>query len=288
MKRWGAEFIEVQGARVETLCLGSAPDTAPTLILLHEGLGSVSLWGDFPHALQKATGCGVFAYSRLGYGHSDPCPLPRPLDYMEREAKEFLPDVLDAIGFKRGALVGHSDGASIALLYMGSHQDHRIRAAVLMAPHVIVEDVSIAAITVAKQLYETSDLKQRLARHHTHVETAFRGWNDAWLAPGFRTWDIRWAAAYARVPLLVVQGRDDQYGTSRQFEIIAQEAYCPVVTVHLSDCGHSPHREQRAATLEAILAHLSSLEDDLWADWRPQTDFFARRELPSVALADQT
>jgi pimeloyl-ACP methyl ester carboxylesterase len=220
--------------------------------MLHEGLGSVGLWGDFPDRLQQATGASVFAYSRAGYGASSPVSLPRPLDYMQREARGVLPKLLDAIGFREGLLVGHSDGASIAALYAGGHQDHRLHGVVLIAPHVLVEDISVASIAEIKAAYETTELRTKLARWHKDVDNAFYGWNGAWLDPAFRAWDITDALAYIRVPVAVIQGIDDQYGTARQVEIIRDECYCPVEVTMLPATGHSPHREAVEATLKVI------------------------------------
>jgi len=221
-------------------------------VLLHEGLGCVGLWGDFPDKLQKVTGCGVFVYSRAGYGKSSPVPLPRPLSYMHDEARGVLPKLLDAIGFQRGLLIGHSDGASIAAIYAGSHQDHRIGGLVLMAPHFFTEDMGIKAIEEAKKAYEAGDLKPRLAKWHADVDNAFKGWNGAWLDPDFRKWDITEFLAYIRVPLLIVQGEDDQYGTVKQIEIAEQECYCPVEAALLKGSKHSPQREAPDATLKAM------------------------------------
>ena len=182
--------LTIGDAELEYRFVGPQPDAAPTLVLLHEGLGSAALWGDFPEQLAAATGAGVFAYSRAGYGRSTPVPLPRPLDYMQREAFEVLPRVLDAIGFRRGLLIGHSDGASIATLYAGGVADHRIRGVSLIAPHFIVEDISVRSIAEIKQTYETTELRAKLSRWHADVDNAFYGWNDAWLDPKFRAWDI--------------------------------------------------------------------------------------------------
>jgi len=232
--------------------LGPTPDRAPTLVLLHEGLGSVTLWGDFPEKLQAATGLGIFVYSRSGYGTSSPVKLPRPLDYMHREALDVLPKVLDDIGFRRGVLVGHSDGASIAAIYAGGVQDHRVRALALIAPHFIVEDVSVTSIAQIKTAYETGGLREKLARWHRDVDNAFYGWNGAWLDPAFRNWDISEYLAYIRVPVAIIQGADDQYGTMRQVEVAQEECYCPVDVTVLDGAGHSPHREAPAATLGVI------------------------------------
>src|SRR4051794_12324448 len=178
-------FLEVGGARLEYRMLGPRPERAPTILMLHEGLGSARLWGDFPDRLAERLNAGVFVYSRAGYGRSSPVPLPRPLDYMQREAREVLPKLLDAIGFRRGVFVGHSDGASIAAAYAGSIQDHRVRGLALLAPHFFVEEFSLREIRRAKERYETTELREKLARHHAEVDVAFRGWNDAWLDPAF-------------------------------------------------------------------------------------------------------
>src|ERR1700761_8743176 len=245
-------FLTIDNANLEYRLLGPAPADAPTLVLLHEGLGSASLWGDFPERLQAATGLGVFAYSRAGYGASSPVTLPRPLDYMQREALDVLPKLLDAIGFQRGLLVGHSDGASIAAIYAGGVQDHRLCGIVLMAPHFVVEDVSVNSIAEIKTAYETTNLRDKLSRWHTNVDNAFYGWNGAWLDPKFRAWDISDYLAYVRIPIAIIQGADDQYGTLRQIEIAREECYCPVDVTILAATGHSPHREAAEATLNAI------------------------------------
>jgi pimeloyl-ACP methyl ester carboxylesterase len=245
-------LLTINASDLEYRMIGPQPDQAPTIIMLHEGLGSAALWGDFPEKLQAATGVGVFAYSRAGYGASSPVILPRPLDYMHVEALDVLPKLLDTIGFRRGVLLGHSDGASIAAIYAGSHQDHRVQGAALMAPHFFVEDISVASIAAIKQAYETTDLRAKLARWHRDVDSAFYGWNGAWLDPQFRNWDISEYLAYIRIPLVVVQGVDDQYGTIRQVEIAREECYCPVDVVVIPRAGHSPHREAPGATLDAI------------------------------------
>jgi pimeloyl-ACP methyl ester carboxylesterase len=245
-------FLEIGTQRLEYRRIGPSPDAAPTLVLLHEGLGCVGLWGDFPDKLATATRAGVFVYSRSGYGQSRPVALPRPLSYMHDEALEILPALLDVIGFRRGLLVGHSDGASIATIYCGSRQDHRVRGLVLIAPHFFVENVGIASIAQAREAYETADLRQRLSRWHADVDNAFRGWNDAWLDPKFRDWDITDALAYIRVPILIVQGRGDQYGTVRQIEVAQQECYCPVEVALIDSARHSPQREAAAETLAAV------------------------------------
>jgi pimeloyl-ACP methyl ester carboxylesterase len=245
-------FLTIGASDLDYRMIGPAPDAAPTIVMLHEGLGSVGLWGDFPDKLQIATGAGVFVYSRAGYGASTPVKLPRPLDYMHIEALDVLPKLLEAIGFRRGLLVGHSDGASIAAIYAGAHQDHRVQGVAMIAPHFVVEDISVTSIAEIKQGYETSELKSKLARWHRDVDNAFYGWNDAWLDPKFRSWDISEYLAYIRVPVAILQGADDQYGTIRQIEIAQEECYCPVDVTVIPDAGHSPHREAPEATLHAI------------------------------------
>jgi pimeloyl-ACP methyl ester carboxylesterase len=245
-------FLTIDGCDLEYRMTGPASADAPTIVMLHEGLGSAALWGDFPKDIQAATGAGVFAYSRSGYGASTSVKLPRPLDYMHTEALEVLPKLLDQIGFRRGLLLGHSDGASIAAIYAGSHQDHRVQGVAMIAPHFIVEDVSVTSIAEIKTAYETASLKTKLARWHADVDNAFYGWNAAWLDPKFRSWDISEYLAYIRVPVAIVQGVDDAYGTMRQVEIAQEECYCPVDVTVIPGAGHQPHREAPGATLDAI------------------------------------
>lgn len=254
-------FVEVAGRRLEFVHLGPAPDAAPTLVLLHEGLGSAGLWLDFPEKLQAATGCGVFVFSRAGYGKSDPVPLPRPLDYMQREAEEVLPQLLDAVGFRRGVLVGHSDGASIAAHHLGRVRDPRVEAAVLIAPHFFVEDMCVAAIAEAKTAWETTDLRTKLARWHADPDVAFLGWNGAWLDPEFRHWDIRASLETVSRPMLVIQGVDDQYGTRLQPEAAVALSPAPVLVEMLPGVKHSPHREARDATVAAITRFFAAFPD---------------------------
>ncbi len=245
-------FLHIGNSDLEYRMIGPQPSDAPTIVMLHEGLGSAGLWGDFPDHLQEATGMGVFVYSRAGYGASSPVALPRPLDYMSREALDVLPALLNAIGFQHGVLLGHSDGASIAAIYAGGTNDHRLRGVVLIAPHFVVEDVSVASIAGIKQTYETTDLRSKLARWHRDVDNAFYGWNDAWLDPDFRRWDISEYLAYVRVPVAILQGEDDQYGTTRQIEIANEECYCPVDVTVIPGAGHSPQREAAELTLVTI------------------------------------
>jgi pimeloyl-ACP methyl ester carboxylesterase len=244
--------LNIGGRKIEASWYGPKPDQAPALVLLHEGLGCVAMWRDFPEKLAERTGCGVLVYSRFGYGKSDPVKLPRPLSYMHDEALQVLPKVLDAAKIEKAILVGHSDGASIATIYAGGAQDFRVRGLVLMAPHFFVEDVSIKSIEAAKVAYETTDLRQRLAKYHKDVDVAFRGWNDAWLDPGFREWRIEDSIAHVRVPMLLIQGENDEYGTLAQIELAQAESYSPADALMLKNCRHSPHADQPEAVLRGI------------------------------------
>src|SRR5471032_3176313 len=245
-------FLRIGASDLEYRMIGPAPEQAPTIVMLHEGLGSAGLWGDFPEKLQAATGAGVLVYSRAGYGASTPAKLPRPLDYMHIEALEVLPKLLDRIGFRRGLLLGHSDGASIAAIYAGAHQDHRVQGVAMIAPHFVVEEMGIAAIAETSKAYEAGGLRAKLARWHRDADNTFHGWNGAWLDPKFRNWDISEYLAYIRVPVAILQGADDQYGTIRQIEIAQEECYCPVDVTVIPGAGHSPHREAPEALLCSI------------------------------------
>jgi pimeloyl-ACP methyl ester carboxylesterase len=243
-------FLDVAPLRLEYRMIGPRPDAAPTIVMLHEGLGCVGLWVDFPDKLSAATGCGVFVYSRAGYGKSSPARLPRPVTFMHEEAR-ILPRLFDTIGFRRGLLVGHSDGASIAAIYAGSVQDHRVRGLVLIAPHFFTEDMGIVEIARARELYATTDLRQKLSRWHADADNAFKGWNGAWLDPDFRKWNITEQLAYIRVPILIVQGEADQYGTMRQIKVAREECYCPVDAA-LLPAVHAPHREAPEVLLRTV------------------------------------
>jgi pimeloyl-ACP methyl ester carboxylesterase len=244
--------VVADGKRLEAVAYGQSPEKAPTIVMLHEGLGCVALWRDFPAKLAQATGWGAFAYSRAGYGRSDSIDLPRPLDYMEREARFSLPTVLEAIRFQRGILLGHSDGASIAAISAGERFDGRIKGLILMAPHVFTEEPGLAAIAEARRAYETGELRIKLAKYHADVDSAFWGWNGAWLDPGFKAWNIEDFVGRWRVPALLIQGADDQYGMLAQIRAIEKRSPAPVASLILDTCRHSPQIDQPQATLDAI------------------------------------
>jgi pimeloyl-ACP methyl ester carboxylesterase len=242
-----SDLIEVRGRRIEAQRIG--PLDGPTLVLLHEGLGSLGLWRDFPGMLAAATGLGAFVYSRAGYGRSDPRPLPLPVRYMHDEA-ELLPEILGAAGIGDPILVGHSDGASIAIIYAGL--GHPARALLLEAPHVFTEDSGLASIARMRELYRTTDLRAKLSRWHRDVDAAFLGWNGAWLNPDFRDWNLEEYLPRIAAPILIVQGKDDEYGTERQIEAVRRGAAGSTEVVLLPDCGHSPHRDKPEQTLRAM------------------------------------
>ena len=262
MSRGRALGLAVGGHRLEAEWHGPGPEEGPAIVLLHEGLGSVSAWREFPARVSAETGLGVLVTSRLGYGASDPATLPRPLTYMQDEALSSLPAVLDATGVRDAVLFGHSDGGSIAIVFAGSGlpQPSRLRGLVLEAPHVFVEDVSVRSIAEAKDAYATTDLRARLARHHgANVDVAFRGWNDAWLDPAFRAWNIEKYLPKVRVPSLVVQGEDDAYGTLAQVAAIERGSGAAVTRLVLPRCGHAPHRDRPDEVLAAMVAFLRGL-----------------------------
>ncbi|MDR3097830.1 MAG: alpha/beta hydrolase [Paraburkholderia sp.] len=243
---------------IEYRWVGAQRASAPLAVFLHEGLGSVGMWKDWPHALCERLGMRGLVYSRPGYGRSTPrAPGEKwPVDFMAHQAHDVLPALLDALGVSaaeraRMWLIGHSDGASIALLH-AARFGHALAGAVVIAPHVFVEDISVSSIAQAKTAYESAGLRAKLARYHDDVDSAFYGWNDIWLDPAFRAWSIVGELAAIRAPLLAVQARDDHYGTMAQVEAIG--AQVPHARVHvLGTGGHSPHRDAQATLDEVIV-----------------------------------
>lgn len=246
--------LPVDGARLEYRWLAPARPGLPALVLLHEGLGCVALWKDFPDRLAAATGAGVFFYSRAGYGRSSPVDLPRPLTYMHDEGLRVLPRLLDEAGLREVVLLGHSDGGSIALVHAGAADPGgRVKGLVTFAAHVLCEELSVRSIEEARRAYQEGDLRPKLQRlHGDNVDCAFWGWNRAWLDPGFRAWNLEEFLPGIRAPLLVVQGKDDPYGTEDQVRRIARGTGGRAEVLLLDACGHSPHRDQPEATLEAV------------------------------------
>lgn len=249
-------FTQIAGHRVEYERIAGA---APPLVLLHEGLGSIAMWKEFPPELAAATGHEVVSYSRYGYGRSERLAAPRAVRYLHEEALHALPQLLDGLAIERPVLLGHSDGASIAIIFAGA----RLRALsglVLLAPHVMVEELSVASIAAAKLAYETGDLRERLARYHQDVDSVFRSWNDIWLHPDFRHWNIEEYLAGIDCPVLVIQGREDEYGTMAQVERIARGAVrARVEVLELADCRHSAHRDQPGQVLAAVTRFMATI-----------------------------
>jgi pimeloyl-ACP methyl ester carboxylesterase len=230
---------------------------APTLVFLHEGLGSMDLWRGYPDDVVAATGREGLVYSREGHGWSDPVRAPRSADFMEHEALAVLPQVLDRLEMTSPILIGHSDGASIALIYAGA--GHRVTGLVLLAPHVFVEPESIAGIETAREKFETTDLPERMGRYHRDPRSTFRAWNDVWLDPAFRSWNIESSLPGIECPTLLIQGRDDEYGTLAQLDVIERGVTGPVSRLVLDDCGHSPHLAQLAPVLEATARFIDQI-----------------------------
>ena len=244
------------GKRLETQLFSPAAN-APVIVMLHEGLGSIAMWKDFPARVAEATGCRVLVYSRYGHGKSERVAEKRSVDFMHHEAKVVLPEVLRQFEIERPILFGHSDGGSIALIYAGTWPE-RVRGLVLEAPHVFVEDLGIRSITAIRELYESSDLLEKLARYHDHADETFRGWNDIWLDPQFRGWNIEEYLGRISCPTFVLQGADDEYGTLAQVKAI-QRRVPATQTLIFPRCGHSPHRDQPDLTLAAVSKFIATL-----------------------------
>lgn len=239
---------------------GPRPPTTPTIVMLHEGSGSLSTWGDFPQRLAESTGAGVFAYSRAGHGRSMPPVAPR-LDAMHHEAEEVLPRLLDAIGFQQGILLGHSDGASIVTIYSGKVADGRLRGIVLIEPHFNVEEKNLNAIRDMVQAFKKPAFRARLARHHSNVDAMFAGWSQRRLDPGFASFDIRQELASIRVQVTMIKCEEDPYSTIAQLNIAKAECRSSLQTIIIPVTGHSPHVSNPVETLQAIT---SFANDTLW------------------------
>jgi pimeloyl-ACP methyl ester carboxylesterase len=241
--------LSLDGRRIEYRFVEGAAANGVDLVMLHEGLGSVSLWREFPEQVAQATGCRTLVYSRHGYGRSSPLDAPRRVDYMHEEARLWLPAILLRLGVRRPVLLGHSDGASIALIHAASPESD-VAGIIALAPHVKVEDLTVRSIGAAKAAYLDTDLRARLSRHHADVDAAFWGWNRIWLDPAFRSWNIEDLLPAIRCPILAIQGEDDEYGTMEQIASIARAV--PASTrLALPACRHSPHRDQPEAVLDA-------------------------------------
>jgi pimeloyl-ACP methyl ester carboxylesterase len=249
---WGGQQV-----RIEHQWIAPARAGAPLLVFLHEGLGSLAMWKDFPKQLCTAAGTRGLVYSRPGYGRSTPRERDKAwgIDFMHRQAHEVLPAMLEALGVREPVwLFGHSDGGSIALLHAARFSG-RVAGAIVLAPHIMVEDLSVASIAKAKTAYETTDLRQRLSKYHEDPDSAFWGWNDIWLQPPFKLWSIEDEIASIACPLLAVQGLDDEYGTLQQIRGI-RERVPHTELLELPDCGHSPHKDQAARVIDAAASFI--------------------------------
>jgi pimeloyl-ACP methyl ester carboxylesterase len=243
-------FVTLRTGRVECAIVGS-DQAAPTIVFLHEGLGSVVMWKDFPARIASATGCNALLYSRFGHGNSDRLRSPHRVDFMHEEALTVLPELLDRTGVERPILLGHSTGASIALIHAGGAK-REVAGVIAMAPHVMVEDQTLSSIAEAKGAYRTTKLRGRLAKHHPDPDPVFESWTSIWLDPEFRSWNIEAFVARISCPVLAIQGVDDEYGTMAQIDRIAAIAR-DTELLKLAECGHSPHRDQPEAVQAAIV-----------------------------------
>lgn len=257
-------LLTVCSRRIEYERIEIAHRDSPTIVFLHEGLGSVAMWRDFPGRVAHATHCNALVYSRYGYGQSEPLAAARAVDFMHEEALQALPSLLDQLAIDHPILFGHSDGASIALIHAGG-ANRPVAGLILMAPHVMVEDVSIASIQAARLAYRTTDLRAKLTRYHADADSAFWGWNDIWLHPEFRAWNIEALLPRISCPILAIQGEDDEYGSLEQIERIARHA-ADVDLLKLKDCRHSPHRDQAQAVIAASTHFIDRLRAGSGAD----------------------
>jgi len=246
--------VAVPGGRVEYSDVPGDPELAP-LLFLHEGLGSVALWRGFPERIAAASGRRAVAYSRLGHGFSDLPQAPSTHTFMHDEADGVLPALREALGLVDPVLVGHSDGASVALIHAAGHA---VRGMVVLAPHVLVEPVGREGVVAAKEAYEHTDLRAKMARRHRDADVTFHNWNDVWLSDAFTDWDLRPLLSGITVPVLGIQGTDDPYGTVVHVEAVRDAAEGPVELLVL-DCGHAPHLEEPAAVEEAVTSFLTKL-----------------------------
>jgi pimeloyl-ACP methyl ester carboxylesterase len=242
----------IRGVAHEVVRLSPSTRTfgAPPIILLHEGLGSVSMWKAFPQMLASRIGCEVIVYSRGGYGKSEPISLPRAVGYMHKEGLDLLPELIDSLDVSRPVLLGHSDGGSIALICAGG-SDVALSGLIVMAPHIFVEPITVESIAKAKEAWQSTDLRDRLGRYHDDVDSVFTGWNDIWLHGDFLHWNIEEYLPKIDIPVLAMQGEDDEYGTMAQIHGIAQ-VVADTELLELKQCRHSPHRDQPETVLDAI------------------------------------
>lgn len=255
-----SKFIHIAGKKIEYFFVGAHRSNAPTLVFLHEGLGSARHWKDFPHEIVEKTGYQALIYSRLGYGRSDPFTLPRPIDYLESEGLIFFPQLLAALEIVDCILIGHSDGGSIALIFGGSGQTAvTIRGIVAIAAHVFNQAQLVANIHQVREPFEKGEMRQKLAKYHDHVDLVFWGWFETWISEPFRSFNIERYLPQITVPLLILQGTDDPFSTMQQVESIAGKSGGETKVALLEACEHTPHKEQRQKTVALICDFLRNL-----------------------------
>lgn len=254
-RRHASEFVRIDGHQLDVRTVGPI-GAAPSPLFLHEGLGSVDLWQSYPAEVARATDRRAVVYSRYGHGWSDVQREPRPVDFMDREAFVVLPELIEAVGVVSPILIGHSDGASIALLYASRH---RVAAMVLLAPHVFTEPDGLGEIRDVRVRFEDTDLGERMAKYHQDPVATFDAWNDVWLHPDFESWNIESVLPDVTCPVLLIQGEDDEYGTMAQIDAIARQLGGAVDQLLLSGCRHSPHLDRRATTSDATIGFIRDL-----------------------------
>lgn len=254
-------FETIFDYQIEILTIGHFNKKYPTLILLHEGLGSVSMWRNIPELVHQNTKLNVLAYSRPGYGNSSKIPLPRPLDYMSQEATLILPELISKLNLKKVILIGHSDGASIAAIHASSKGRNAILGTVLIAPHFFAESISISAIKKTTKKYEFGNLKERLQKYHKNVDIAFYGWSRAWLDPRFEDWDISSVIENIKCPILVIQGDNDPYGTLLQVQTLEKNSKTPLQKLIINECGHNPFVEKFEIVINSINSFINTIDN---------------------------
>ena len=250
-------FLTLQGKNIEVQRIAGEGRTKPTIVFLHEGLGSIATWLDFPLQVAKTTKCPIIVYSRCGYGNSDISRDTLQISYLHDEALIFLPGLLDKLSIRDPVLLGHSDGGSIALIFAGN--GNKTEGLILLAPHVFVEDITISGIRHLSAAFENTNLSERLSLYHRDANCTFRRWNDIWLHPDFRAWNIETFLPNITCPILAIQGLEDQYGTLAHLDAIARLTRGPVKRLHLQNCRHSPHRDQPGMVVVALREFLTRL-----------------------------
>jgi len=245
-------YLPIEDKSIEILTIGDFSDQTPVLVLLHEGLGSISMWKEIPKLIHEKTNLNILTYSRFGYGKSSKTSLPRPLNYMTIEAEKYLPIILKKLSITKYFLIGHSDGATIAALGSLKPMNNNLLGAALIAPHFFVEEDSIIAIKNTTHQYKKGTLRTKLKKYHNNVDNAFLGWSDVWLNKDFSHWDITNLLSKIKIPIIGIQGLNDPYGTIAQLDILEKKLTVPFTKITIENCGHNPFHEHLDTTLEYI------------------------------------